>query len=99
MIINFKIFEGINNKTFDPNAIYVNQYGTLVGKIKKDFSYKKQSYFKFFGYYIDKEYHEFNHNGLKDSLIYAQSWKNIREATSEEIEIYNYFDNVNNYNL
>lgn len=90
-----KTFEVLNKKTVDPNEIYVFNVADkkypiyLAGKINiHDNDYApKMNVFR-----LD--------NGNKECCyIKKQYWRTIRIATEEEKEFYNYYNNINKYNV
>lgn len=99
-----KKFEGLNKKTVDPNEIYVFDISDryyhkeriyLIGKINiHDNDYAP----KMSGYILNNSI--YRKKGEIDScFIKPQYWRSIRVATSDEKEIYNYYNNLNKYNL
>lgn len=104
-----KTFEGLNRKTVDPNEIYVFNIGDnkeplyLVGKINindNDYAPKMSGYVLNDNNYFKRDDNNYYKKGdTAYSFIKKQYWRTIRVATDEEKEFYEYYSNINKYNV
>ena len=78
---------------------YYNKYGNekyeytkYIGKMKSDFNGGTL----FIGYVVDQKSLELKKHSF---IIRREDWKFIKDAKPEEIELYEYMEDVNKYNL
>lgn len=96
-----KKFEGLNKKTVDPNEIYsINIYTKkdpvyLIGKI----NIHDNDYLPKMSGYIFNDYEISKKGDVDQCFIKPQYWRTIKVATDEQKEFYNYYNNINKYNL